>query len=99
MKSFLNASQRQDYWYAFLNWKEERQGLYYLEDSLLSRIGDRNALISVTNFLSPFRRSSRQDLHLAREVGEDVGIGVFGGKRNLMNDFKRKIQEFDWIAL
>lgn len=30
MKTFVNASQRREHWYAFLNWKEEREGLYYL---------------------------------------------------------------------
>ncbi len=27
MKIFVNVSQRREHWYAFLNWKEEREGL------------------------------------------------------------------------
>ncbi len=99
MTTFADASQRREHWYAFLNWKEERQGLYYLEDSLLNRVRDRKALIRVTEFLSPLRRSPEQTLHLATEVREHVKVGVFTGKTNLMDDFEGKIQEFDLIAL
>lgn len=99
MKVFVDASQRREHWYAFLNWKEEREGLYYLEDSLLDRVQDREALVRVTEFLSPLRQIPDQRLQLATEVGQHVKIGVFRGKTNLMNDFQVKLREFESIAL
>lgn len=95
MKGFLNSSQRSEHWYSFLNWKENMEGLSYLENSLLSRVNDQEALIRVTEFLSSLRRIPEQHLNLAKEVAQHVEIGVFGGKRRLMNEFLAKIQELE----
>lgn len=35
---FAENNQRRAYWYAYLNWKARGEGLYYLEDSLRSRL-------------------------------------------------------------
>jgi hypothetical protein len=98
MRIFVDASERREQWYAFLNWKNETEGLYYLEDSLLNKV-NQQALRKVTEFLSPLRKIPDQRLDLAGEVRENVKVGVFGVKTSLMDGFQAKIRRFEKIAL
>lgn len=99
MKRFLDSSGRGEPWYAFLNWREERQGPYYLEALLQSRVNDGTVLDGIEDFLSPLRQIADQHKPLARGVLDNVKIGVFTGKTSLMDAFQNKIQEFESIAL
>jgi hypothetical protein len=92
-KNFLDAYQRREHWYAFLNWEREKEGLYYLEDSLLNKVKDRKALFKVARFLSPLRQAPNQSEGVAEQVQENIKMGVFGGKSRLMNDFRNKINQ------
>lgn len=98
MRIFVDAYERREQWYAFLNWKNETEGLYYLEDSLLNKV-NQQALRKVTEFLSPLRKIPDQRLDLAGEVRESVKVGVFGVKTSLMDGFQAKIRRFEKIAL
>lgn len=37
-KKFIDRDPRKRHWYAYLNWKDEKKGLYYFKDSLNSRM-------------------------------------------------------------
>jgi hypothetical protein len=94
MTSFVEASHRRDRLYAFLNWEEEREGLSYLEDSLLNKINDPRAASKVTELLFPLKQTPPDRPLLAEEVRRHVAMGVFEGKKKLMDDFKEKIERF-----
>lgn len=93
MKAFVDASDRQEHWYAFLNWKQEREGLYYLEDSLTKM--NQQALLRLEDSLSSLRKTPDQPLDLAGEVRGNIKVGVFPGKTSLMNWFQSKLEEFE----
>lgn len=95
MKGFVASSERGQHWCAFLNWEAKREGLYYLVESLHSRVNNQEAYIKVAEFLSPLRQLSDQHLDLAIEVGKHVEIGAFGGKAALMDTFQNKIGELE----
>jgi hypothetical protein len=91
MKAFVSSSERTEHWFAFLNWKEKREGLYYIEESLNKTINNQATLITIHEFLSPLRRTADPHLNLASTVGMHIEVGVFGGKASLMDAFEVKI--------
>jgi hypothetical protein len=127
-KLFIDGHQRKEHWYAFLNWAAEREGLYYLEDSLRYKLmghlsqrfeqerwyeledegwlryshrhyrdmcWERNYYYStvdrVMQRLSKLRTEEPNAISdLAQEVHQNIVMGVFGAKSQLMHSFGRK---------
>lgn len=87
---FVCSSPRRDAWCAFLNWKAEREGLYYLEDSLQARILSSRAM-HVLRCLEPLRNRPDLHVHLAQEVHRNIAASTFGVKSDLMKDFRKNI--------
>lgn len=94
-QQFVDSSPRKDLWRAFLNWRAEREGLYYLEDSLQDKVLNRRAIRHVLRWLEPLRQRPDLQIDLARQVHENIVMGTFGAKSRLMNDFQGKIYDLD----
>ncbi|HHT9133750.1 MAG TPA: hypothetical protein ACFYD2_02510 [Candidatus Avalokitesvara rifleensis] len=103
-KDFIDRNNpRSDYWYAYLNWKAEREGLYYFEDSLKSRLLGRNhaeqlkdpnqdIIDKILPWLDPLRKNNIEN-NLAANVFGNISLGIFRGKESLMQNFHDKISE------
>lgn len=105
-KDFVDSSPRNNYWYAFLNWKTGHnsvwsvseptgEGLYYLEASLKYRGVGKRAIVEVSTWLEDLKRESDLDVRRAREVHSHIVRSEFAIKDNLMRDFETKINEFE----
>jgi len=94
-KQYVESSSRKDLWYAFLNWMANREGLYYLEDSLQDKVRDKRAIWQALRWLEPLRQRHDLQIDLARQVHENIVMSTFGAKSKLMNDFRDKIDDLD----
>ena len=105
-ESFLNSSPRQEYWYAFLNWKNTSvwssstdvaqisQGLYYLMASLKQRQVCHESIFKLHDWLETLRRDPNTNTELAYQVLDNIVMSAFGMKSKLMNEFESEIDEF-----
>jgi hypothetical protein len=91
-KKFLEQSERKDHWYAYINWKQQGQGISYFEDSLNKRVQGKKIVSQSLKWVKPIRRNNTES-EKAREVFENIKLGTFLAKESLMEDFGHNIGE------
>lgn len=104
---------RSNYWYSYLNWHEENEGLghiikfitHRLQSNLSSRGREESPnrtqfITSTINKIDQWVKPLKNhpiDENFANEVHENIEYGIFIGKKNIMQDFSRNVDELGKI--
>lgn len=107
-EAVIHNSPRQQHWLAYLNHDSkpvgsglrilDHEGFLYIEDSLSRMSQDENSVQDAMRLLSPLRFPEAENPTLADEVNRNILLGVFGGKKDQMEQFKKHIKQLIALA-
>jgi hypothetical protein len=108
-RTAIHNSPRAEHWLAFLNHDvsppdvdialHDREGLFYIEDSLRNIVEHDQALDDALSRLQTLRSEGLANPILADEGHKNIVVGAFGEKRNKMESFWRDIHRLEVSCL